>query len=746
MTLTIEQWDNKQIRAVDPFRTEEANAVNRLSRVLTLGEDAVLDLENANCVLKDYKTVTAVACHYSKDDVYIHIEEDVDIDFTDLDNYWSLTNRGMNIAGTYHVVLHYVYAESEPQPVAEILIVKDETELTDHVIRLCNAHVTWNTTNLRYEIDSIDFDQVPYILVRSLYAKNGSTNLLAKLTELRLTATEPPTDSANFAGGRIIDKPNKEMITVPSQSVGPFPVVSANNLKRYDLVSIKFDGSLVVHTGPEVSILDSLDTSIMTLPADEYLVALVLINESDFVLVEDRDIIDARDFINTPYWLESKIDDIINQLLALGNFMGPLDASAGTLPTVGSGSGNSISKGDNWRITVGGTLPDVGPVQIGDILMASVANPASTDWFVIDANANDMVTSSSIPAVNKDLAMFDGTSGTIITDSGIATDDVKNLLLPAGAKVYSGGVEITELSVTGAASTIITDNLTPERVAISNNLGKMAASNITLLELGTLDGIDTSQTIQEQIDNSALTVTGAASTIINDNLTASRALVSDGSGKVAVSAVTLEELASLDDIHHDDLVLKRPIYQKLALKLDNSFTPSRVLVSDSSGKGGTSTITSTELSQLSGVSSNIQTQFTNKQNLITGAASSVTVNDLSANKAVITDSNGKLAAHGSVTSTEVSYLSGTTNNIQDQINNLSGMSGEVTCPGNGTNSPIITIPTPSNTYTVQLTIRHLGSEAATVGELSYYKLNTTQFVIQNSGSNTTSKIAYHVYL
>ncbi len=41
------------------------------------------------------------------------------------------------------------------------------------------------------------------------------------------------------------------------------------------------------------------------------------------------------------------------------------------------------------------------------------------------------------------------------------------------------------------------------------------------------------------------TITGAASTITDDNLTASRALVSDGSGKVGVSAVTSTELGYL---------------------------------------------------------------------------------------------------------------------------------------------------------------------------------------------------------
>lgn len=61
-------------------------------------------------------------------------------------------------------------------------------------------------------------------------------------------------------------------------------------------------------------------------------------------------------------------------------------------------------------------------------------------------------------------------------------------------------------------------------------------------------------TLSNQTDlNSALsgkqaTITGGATSITSSNLTASRALVSDGSGKVGVSAVTATELGYLDNV------------------------------------------------------------------------------------------------------------------------------------------------------------------------------------------------------
>lgn len=56
-----------------------------------------------------------------------------------------------------------------------------------------------------------------------------------------------------------------------------------------------------------------------------------------------------------------------------------------------------------------------------------------------------------------------------------------------------------------------------------------------------------------------------------------------------------------------------------------------------------------------------------KQATITGAATSITTNNLTASKALVSDANGKVAV-SSVTSTELGYLSGVTSSIQTQLN------------------------------------------------------------------------------
>ena len=101
-------------------------------------------------------------------------------------------------------------------------------------------------------------------------------------------------------------------------------------------------------------------------------------------------------------------------------------------------------------------------------------------------------------------------------------------------------------NITGGASSITTSNLTTNRALVSNGSGKVAVSAVTNTELGYLDGVTSA--IQTQLNGKQATITGGASTITTSNLTVNRALVSDGSGKVAVSAVTNTELGYLDGV------------------------------------------------------------------------------------------------------------------------------------------------------------------------------------------------------
>ena len=101
-------------------------------------------------------------------------------------------------------------------------------------------------------------------------------------------------------------------------------------------------------------------------------------------------------------------------------------------------------------------------------------------------------------------------------------------------------------TITGAATTIVSSDLTVSRALVSNGSGKVGVSTVTDIELEYVSGVTSD--IQTQIDSKQATITGAATTIDDTDLTVSKALISNSSGKVAVSSVTDTELGYLSGV------------------------------------------------------------------------------------------------------------------------------------------------------------------------------------------------------
>ena len=150
-------------------------------------------------------------------------------------------------------------------------------------------------------------------------------------------------------------------------------------------------------------------------------------------------------------------------------------------------------------------------------------------------------------------------------------------------------------------------------ISSSLYLGGTAVTS-TAAEINYVDGVTSN--VQTQLDSKQATITGAATTITSSNLTASRALTSNGSGKVEVSAVTSTELGYLDGVTsavQTQLDAKQATITGAATTIASSdLTASRVLVSNGTGKVEVSAVTSTELGYLNLVSSNVQTQLDSK--------------------------------------------------------------------------------------------------------------------------------------
>lgn len=266
------------------------------------------------------------------------------------------------------------------------------------------------------------------------------------------------------------------------------------------------------------------------------------------------------------------------------------------------------------------------------------------------------------------------TAPEVTRDANVYELSLATINIASGASSISSG-DITDTrgneSVCGYVSSTITNlpYLTPNRVLISNAEGDLIAGTITNTQLGYLDGVTSN--IQTQLGSKQATVTGAASTIVSSNLTANRALISNSSGKVAESAVTSTELGYLNGLSSNvqsQLNSKQSnITGAASTIVSSNLSTNRTLVSDSSGKVAASAVTSTELGYLDGVTSSIQTQLNSKQANVTGAASTIVSSNLTANRALISNGSGKVAV-SAVTSTEIGYLDGVSSSIQSQLN------------------------------------------------------------------------------
>ena len=83
------------------------------------------------------------------------------------------------------------------------------------------------------------------------------------------------------------------------------------------------------------------------------------------------------------------------------------------------------------------------------------------------------------------------------------------------------------------------------------------------------------------------------------------------------------------------------------------------------------TLTATELGYVDGVTSAIQTQLDGKQATITGSATTIDTESLTANRAVISNGSQKIAV-SDVTDTELGYLDGVTSAVQTQLDAKAG--------------------------------------------------------------------------
>ena len=330
------------------------------------------------------------------------------------------------------------------------------------------------------------------------------------------------------------------------------------------------------------------------------------------------------------------------------------------------------------------------------------------------------VTSSIQTQIDSKVTGVGNGAVSTILDSNLTVN--RALISNASGKVaISSSVTSTELGyLSGASSNIQTqlDTLAADKAewgitpvalrAVVTNAGGTLSTHptTTYTEIGYLEGL--TGNLQTQIDGKAATVhthvigdvtglqtaidskedtiTGAATTVTTSDLTANRALISNASGKIAISSsVTSTELGYLSGATSN-------VQTQLDSKAEWGIVPValRAVVTNAGGTLSTHpTVTYTEIGYLEGATSNIQTQIDGKASIththvigdvtglqtaldakqatITGAATTITASNLTANRALISNASGKVAISSSVTSTQLGYLSGVTSDIQTQL-------------------------------------------------------------------------------
>lgn len=169
----------------------------------------------------------------------------------------------------------------------------------------------------------------------------------------------------------------------------------------------------------------------------------------------------------------------------------------------------------------------------------STATQAALDLKYDASNPNNYVDASGAASAAPVQSVAGRTGAVVLTKTDVglgSVDDVSAASL-RDRSTHTG---------TQLASTI--SDFTTAVQAVTIDAAKIDGGVVSNAEFATLDGINTSVSIQSQINDKEPTITGAATTITSSNLTPSRALTSNVSGKVAVSTTTSTELGYVSGV------------------------------------------------------------------------------------------------------------------------------------------------------------------------------------------------------
>jgi hypothetical protein len=266
-------------------------------------------------------------------------------------------------------------------------------------------------------------------------------------------------------------------------------------------------------------------------------------------MTDKTDIDNVRYSFETQEFFQRQIEEALNSLIneknqennkAYNTTLNSISTAEGMLPSNLNNAIRALMKNTReW-------FNDSQWVEYGDGSGAYTAAYASAASFTI--NGIDV---TSIYHAGRRIKLTATTPGTIygtISSSSFSTNTTVNITWDSGSlsnetidNVYIAALSKTNDSI---PESIITNAKVASSAAIDAT--KIHDGTISNTEFGYLNGVTSA--IQTQLDAKQATITGSASTIDTESLTANRAVISNGSQKIAVSSVTDTELGYVSGV------------------------------------------------------------------------------------------------------------------------------------------------------------------------------------------------------
>jgi len=315
-------------------------------------------------------------------------------------------------------------------------------------------------------------------------------------------------------------------------------------------------------------------------------------------------------------------------------------------------------------------------IRGGLILKGTIASGAGHDLLTINPSTGEVTKISGTPLSTtlSSANIFVGNGSNVAT--GVAVSGDITLSNAGVAAIATGVIVNADISASAAIALSKLATITASKAIVSDGSGFLTASATTATQIGYLSALTSD--VQTQINTKQATITGAATTITSSNLTVGKALISNGSGKVAVSTISSTEIGYLLGVTSN---IQTQLDSKPTVSL-SSPTDGDILYQSGGvytnlpigAEGEVLTIVSGMPAWSTGVSNGLPSGGSANQFLLKNSGTdydagwqTLTLSYVSDVFASADDLNLLDGLNGTITPTELSYLAGVTSPLQTQL-------------------------------------------------------------------------------